>query len=658
MIETDELSGHMARNTILFCTREWRIPTLVLATLVLLTFGWGFYLLSSYSEDDFYESYAETSVTNFLFRDVASPDLQRLYQTVPPAVVGVGSGTINQSVTASGVLVGPGGYVVTALHAVANQESIRVYVRTPTGPKQYEAQVVKSEPTHDIALLKLLTNDRFMFFELADTQQPLPIDVYAFGHGSSGNAIVKAGTIIAQQEAVTVGNAGISHLIRTDAVYSWEQTGGPLVDRSGKLVGINVALQDGTGNLIGYAVPAHVIAAHFQDVVPFKINGKVAEIPVTLPTDKQMAHNVAVPPISGLGSGGASAWWAKARMLVGTQNGAPQALNVAMGQPTAQMGQGAPPHPDGPLVHLADTFIDTDHLLSGRIAGLPLADIAGLSLLAVISGILGGMMTMGGGVLQVAGMMVFFGYGMYLIRPVAYLTNIFVYGAAAYRNSKTDLIMWSKVRKLTPWAVIGVALGYFLGNYAGDTLVKALLGGFALLMTFKALQEIFFDDGDQIVLRRRRRKGANHLDDEDMDMMFGEQAEDEKNERKLSLGLAMALGLPMGLISGILGISGGVVEVPLQRYLGRVTLQNAIANSSVLVFWASVSGATVAFAHGINSGLIDWNAPITLALVMIPGAFIGGWIGARLMRKLPVVVLKGGYALVMLAIATKLLFLN
>jgi uncharacterized membrane protein YfcA len=115
------------------------------------------------------------------------------------------------------------------------------------------------------------------------------------------------------------------------------------------------------------------------------------------------------------------------------------------------------------------------------------------------------------------------------------------------------------------------------------------------------------------------------------------------------------LGLPMGLFSGILGISGGVIEVPLQRYVGRISLQNAIANSSVLVFWASVAGSVVAFLHGSSTGLIHWEAPVTLALVMIPGAYVGGIIGARLMRVLPVRVLKGVYAATMAAIALKML---
>ena len=115
------------------------------------------------------------------------------------------------------------------------------------------------------------------------------------------------------------------------------------------------------------------------------------------------------------------------------------------------------------------------------------------------------------------------------------------------------------------------------------------------------------------------------------------------------------LGTPMGLVSGVLGISGGVLEVPLQRYLGGINLRNAIANSSVLVFWASLTGAILAFAHGISSGQFDYEAPIALALVMVPGAFLGGMVGARLMRVLPTIALKTIYTLIMLAIAGRIL---
>ena len=296
-------------------------------------------------------------------------------------------------------------------------------------------------------------------------------------------------------------------------------------------------------------------------------------------------------------------------------------------------------------------MFDTDHVGGARIGGYLVSELLGLMTLALAAGITGGMMTMGGGVLQVAGMMVFFGYGMYLIRPVAFLTNVAVYGAATLRNNKAGLVQWDKVVPLIPWGVAGVVVGYFLGNSIGDSVVGILLGLFAAAMAVKAVHEIVRPgDGDD---------APPAATGDDLDELLSVA---EGGAAKASIDLppgtlrSAILGLPMGLVSGILGISGGVIEVPLQRYVGRISLVNAIANSSVLVFWASVAGSLVAFLHGTGTGLIHWQAPVTLALLMIPGAYVGGIIGARLMRVLPVRVLKGVYAATMAAIAVKMLF--
>jgi hypothetical protein len=265
-------------------------------------------------------------------------------------------------------------------------------------------------------------------------------------------------------------------------------------------------------------------------------------------------------------------------------------------------------------------------------------------------------MTMGGGLVQVAGMMVIFGYGMSLIRPVAYLTNIFVYGAAALRNDQAGLVMKDHVRVLLPWAVVGILAGYFIGNWIGDTAVYYLVGCFAALMAVKALHEIFADESDEILIREPGKDMT--LDGRDDD--FIESVFSEPGARKQASNIdahGPMLGLPMGLISGILGISGGVVEVPLQRYIGKIPLRNAIANSSVLVFWASLSGTLISILHGVGTGLIHWQAPVVLAMIMIPGAYVGGMFGARLMKQLPSEVLKGTYAAIMVAIAVKILLL-
>ncbi|KAF0191445.1 MAG: trypsin-like serine protease [Gammaproteobacteria bacterium] len=671
--------GHKAAqlvpNTVLFCKRPWRIPAFALTAALILTFIWGFYLIRGAMNEGEVEL-EEFAIRGF-YQESANPDIQFLYDAIPPAVVGISGPGINSGTLASGAIVGSGGYVLTTLHSVVELPAINVMVKTPQGVRRYDATIVKSMPDHDIVLLKMLTQDRFLYLTLADTQVLQTGDpVFGFGQGIQGNALVRPGSLTSINMTIQPETIRVSHLLGTNAIYTWEQSGGPLVNGRGELVGISIAVTRPNGTVEGFAVPSHVIMAHFQDVLKFKL-GKGTVTPARAPGPQaagtgasnapsvvQVAGMVS-PAGSGGMTGGSAAWWAKAQAQVSGSSGPLLGMNIAgnnVGVPPMAGAMGGNPAAAAMMLDpgISAGILDPEHLLGPRIGGHPLENILGLALLALVAGITGGMMTMGGGVIQVAGMMVFFGYGMYLIRPVAYLTNIFVYGASAYRNHNAGLVMWDNVRALAPWAVVGVVVGYFIGNSVGEVVIYYMLGIFALLMAIKAFMEIFVDDQEQILIKDPS-DARRASDDEIMDDLLA-TGNGDQDEQVSFIGTPenatkhAALGLPMGLISGILGISGGVVEVPLQRYLGKVPLRNAIANSSVLVFWASVGGAIVAFSHGISTGLIEWQTPITLALIMIPGAYFGGILGAKLMKVLPIVALKWLYMAIMLAIAVKMLF--
>ncbi len=671
--------GHKAAqlvpNTVLFCKRPWRIPAFALTAALILTFIWGFYLIRGAMNEGEVEL-EEFAIRGF-YQESANPDIQFLYEAIPPAVVGISGPGINSGTLASGAIVGSGGYVLTTLHSVVELPAINVMVKTPQGVKRYDATIVKSMPDHDIVLLKMLTQDRFLYLTLADTQVLQTGDsVFGFGQGVQGNALVRPGSLTGINMTIQPETVRVSHLLATNAIYTWEQSGGPLVNGRGELVGVSIAVTRPNGTVEGFAVPSHVIMAHFQDVLKFKLS-KGAVAPARAPGPQaagmgasnapsvvQVAGMVSPAGFGGM-TGGAAAWWAKAQARVSGSSGPLFGMNIAGNNPGVPPMAGAVSGNPAAAAMMLDpgisaAILDPEHLLGPRIGGHPLENILGLALLALIAGITGGMMTMGGGVIQVAGMMVFFGYGMYLIRPVAYLTNIFVYGASAYRNHNAGLVMWDNVRALAPWAVVGVVVGYFIGNSVTEVVIYYMLGIFALLMAIKAFMEIFVDDQEHILVKDPG-DARRASDDEIMDDLLA-TGNGDQDEQVSFIGTPenatrhAVLGLPMGLISGILGISGGVVEVPLQRYLGKVPLRNAIANSSVLVFWASVGGAIVAFSHGISTGLIEWQTPITLALIMIPGAYFGGILGAKLMKVLPIVALKWFYMAIMLAIAVKMLF--
>ncbi|MBF0327381.1 MAG: trypsin-like peptidase domain-containing protein [Alphaproteobacteria bacterium] len=284
MIEIGETMGDLSTNKIVFCERSWKTPVSILAFLILVTFAWGAYLLDNYDEDGFFHGADDLSVGQFLARNIAMPDVQRLYYTVPPAVVGVGGNGVNAGPVASGAVVGANGYVITTMHSIANMPDITVQVATSAGIRRFPAKVVKTIPAHDLALLKMQTTEKFLHFRMANFQAVVPgQQVFAFGRNMAGAPLVRQGMVQSLDAPLAVGTTQITHLLRTDAVYSWEQTGGPLVNAQGDLVGINIAATSPTGKVEGFTVPASVITSHLQDIIRFKTPVAAPNVPPTQP---------------------------------------------------------------------------------------------------------------------------------------------------------------------------------------------------------------------------------------------------------------------------------------------------------------------------------------------------------------------------------------
>ena len=268
-----EETGDQAENLVLFCIRPWRVMGAAVAALVGITIIWGVAVLATYPNDERFGNDNTLSVTEFLSRNVAMPFSISLPDAIAPAVVSIDGGKVNGGMVASGSIVGANGYVLTTLHSIEGLPEITIRVRTKGGLQGFPAQVVKKAPSHDLVLLKIQSPASFLYLSLADTSGGLGGTVYAFGDGANGSLVVRQGGIDARPVTLSVGTLQISHLRLTDAVYSWEQNGGPIVNADGAVVGVTIAINDGNGAVHGYAVPADVIASHFRDVLDFKIVG-------------------------------------------------------------------------------------------------------------------------------------------------------------------------------------------------------------------------------------------------------------------------------------------------------------------------------------------------------------------------------------------------
>ncbi|WP_135075076.1 TSUP family transporter [Terasakiella sp. SH-1] len=626
-----------------FCASPWQGLAIGFTALVFLTFAWGFVVLDGFKEDDHFDRFHDLSIPEFLFRDAAGAP-QAIADALAPGIVGISGSQPNMPMMASGSIVSAEGHVLTVLHPLKNLDQLYVHVRTVEGITPFKAEVIETNANHNLALLKITSPERFQYFTLANTSNlKVKTTVVALGQTRNGNIVINQGQVQTLDTSLKVNGRPMKALAATDAVFSWQQTGGPLVNTRGEIVGVNVAFKGPNGVVDGFMIPSYVVMTHFGNIAKFKV-GQDVVVPVMWKPKSQVGNNaqVTAPPM-----------W----QITATPNPQVQTLNPSQ---TTSNTFGMNVVANG----VNHAMTDLEHLGGTRILGFPLKDIIGLALLGLGAGLISGMMTMGGGILHVAGMMIVFGYGIYLIRPVAYLTNLFIFGAAAQRNLKSGLVMWDTVKKLLPWAVIGMVGGYFIGNYIGDGGIAFLLGAFAAIMTLKGLHEIFVPVQENILVKTgddKEDKNVIHegIDDDDY---IDELLAEEKDKPKIgswALDIKdVLLGLPIGLISGILGISGGVLAVPLQRFFKGQAIQNAIANSSIVVFWASAMGALVAFIHGTSAGLIDWETPLIMTMIMVPGAFAGGALGARLMKVLPSIFLKWFYTIIMAAIAVRILFLS
>jgi putative serine protease PepD len=227
--------------------------------------------------------------------------------------------TQTQKALGSGFVMDKAGHIVTNYHVVAGARSVEVSFSNSDNMK---ASVIGSDPSTDLAVLQIDARSRAL--------TPLPFgnsdnvhvgdSVVAIGNPLGYDRSVTAGIVSAVQRAISAPNQyPIDHVIQTDAPINHGNSGGPLINSNGQVVG--VAAQIATGNTgsdgnigIGFAIPVNTVRTVVAQLIK---KGKVdhAFIGITAkPVTAQIARLFRLPSRSGLlvatvqpGSGAAAA---------------------------------------------------------------------------------------------------------------------------------------------------------------------------------------------------------------------------------------------------------------------------------------------------------------------------------------------------------------
>jgi S1-C subfamily serine protease len=175
----------------------------------------------------------------------------------------------------SGVVIDEAGYLLTNDHVVRRADEIQV--KFATGTNIYKATVVASDPTNDVALLKLDAppGEKFHAIKLArENDLLLGETVLAMGNpfglgGSVTRGILSSKSRMAPKEGAPLD---IPNWLQTDAPINPGNSGGPLVNLRGELIGINVAVVSEVGRQvahgIGFAIPIKLVMESLSEIIP------------------------------------------------------------------------------------------------------------------------------------------------------------------------------------------------------------------------------------------------------------------------------------------------------------------------------------------------------------------------------------------------------
>lgn len=228
-------------------------------------------------------------VTPALAQDLGSerPDIQRrrtpiveVVERARPAVVSIDCNTggtwsaFETPVSGTGAVLYEQGIIVTNFHVIApnNRIASRIEVRfdQDDDAKVYLGRVISSLRAEDLALVKIDGDHPFPTIEMSDEAPILGETVVAIGNAVGLSHTVSSGIISGLHRNLSMPSNGLhfKSLIQTDAAINEGNSGGPLLDITGKLVGINTAITRNAEN-IGYAIPVarvkSVLEEHLLD---------------------------------------------------------------------------------------------------------------------------------------------------------------------------------------------------------------------------------------------------------------------------------------------------------------------------------------------------------------------------------------------------------
>ncbi|HEV2842960.1 MAG TPA: trypsin-like peptidase domain-containing protein [Chthoniobacterales bacterium] len=189
----------------------------------------------------------------------------------------------------SGFIVDPAGYIVTNEHVVQRAADLKIEVTMNDG-KTYNAHYITGDQKNDLAFIKIDAKADFPFINL-DNVSPnlLGQTVLVVGNAAGYGSSISRGILSGTKREITIDETDYKDLLQTDAAINPGNSGGPLIDLSGRLVGVSSAKMAFTAQGVptqglGFAIPAETVRA---SVAQFKIAAQNQPSPKPKPAESE-----------------------------------------------------------------------------------------------------------------------------------------------------------------------------------------------------------------------------------------------------------------------------------------------------------------------------------------------------------------------------------
>lgn len=506
----------------------------------------------------------------------------------------------------SGFVVDSKGYILTNYHVV--KDGVDVSVRLwRSGENTFVATLVEADPSGDLALLKVSAAETFVPAELGDSAL-IEVGDYVICIGSpfGFNHSASLGIVSDLHRQIGVGRVAYKDMIQTDAVINEGNSGGPMIDLRGKVVGMSTAIYapEGTFRGLGFAIPINRTKDFYAGIL-----GRASQ------------------PLFRLAA--AQAGGKEAISMNSPMPGDAVHRNFSDCRTCHTITQKMPASYKAPIPHETIGLCSQCHIMTNDpVARGPLAVAANVPSLqkpvevmsypellkkivikiipmVLVSSLVFSMIGVGGGFMYVP---VLLASGIdfdtasttsLIMLTCAQSTAVFNYFRSGLVDLKTALIM-------EPPTMVGAFMGGLWAHYLNVHVLTVAFGCVLFAASYMMMQ-------NSVVAKGNAGGAAVAWSPFQWRHRF------RGHDISIDVGLAVPICLCVGYIGGMLGVGGGWLKVPVMVLLFSVPMKIAVATSTLMVLLTGMAGF---FGHSF-AGHWEPRLALTLSVVAMTGAFIG-----------------------------------